>query len=100
MALQLYSVEISRKVLVLAESSDDAEEIADDWEREVNDNDPLVIAVPMYALPPGWNGSEVPYGRAEDNPEEKRVRDLIAEGYAPKLSKPKQPNPAPVEPKR
>lgn len=62
MALKLYTVEITREVVVLADSRDAAEEIAADERHDIeSDCEPSIDAHAALALPFGWDDSSRPY---------------------------------------
>ena len=60
--MRLYTVEITREVVVLAHSREAAEEIAED-ERDAIESDcePSIDAHAALALPFGWDDSSRPY---------------------------------------
>ena len=62
MALKLFTVEIAREVVVLAETREAAEEVALDERHDIEMNDdPSCEAHRMTALPFGWDDRCLPY---------------------------------------
>lgn len=76
MAKQLYTVEITDVVVVLAEDAREAEQIARNAQYDYSEPDYLVET--MSDLPYGWTMDCIPYGGGE-----KTIGDLIKEGAAP-----------------
>lgn len=82
-AKQLFSVTLTRTVLILANDSEDALEIAEDNESDINDQDAEILASPMTDMPEGWSDA-IPFS-SPDEPE-KTVHEWISEGAAPKYT--------------
>ena len=60
--MRLYTVEITREVVVLAHSREAAEEIAEDERHDIEgDCEPSITAHAALALPYGWDDSSLPY---------------------------------------
>lgn len=60
--MRLYTVEITREVVVLADSREAAEEIAEDERDEIeSNNDAGFSARRMTALPGSWDDRSLPY---------------------------------------
>lgn len=79
-ALQLYEVEVTRELLVLARSRADAERLA----RKVDDDPmPDVHASEMRCFPGDWEGGEIPYGERDESDPNRTVDQWIALGAAP-----------------
>ena len=62
MALSLYTVEITREVVVVAESREAAEDVAHDERHDIESScDPDFTASRMTAFPPDWDESSRPW---------------------------------------
>jgi hypothetical protein len=60
--MRLYTVEITREVVVLAHSREAAEEIAEDERHDIEgDCEPSIDAHAAHALPYGWDDGSRPY---------------------------------------
>jgi hypothetical protein len=88
---QLFVVQLSTEVIVLAESREAAEEYArDEYKELVSDGlGPDAMAAPMTYYPGEWDEGSIPYGTIDsdgDDPD-RTIRDWVAMGAAPMLGK-------------
>ncbi len=82
MSKQLFTVEIATDAVVLAESREEAEKIAQSI-RLYEPSDFSYIADQMTFFPYGWDGKAFPYGTVDDQ----TIDQLIEQGAAPLLRK-------------
>jgi hypothetical protein len=82
---QLYNVELTREIVVLAESREEAERRALEAD---DDGDPDVHAHEMTYYPGDWDDDCIPFGDRDDEDPDRTVGKWIELGAAPKLKKP------------
>jgi hypothetical protein len=76
---QLYSVEVTYRVVCLAEDAADAEREAENAAHQEDADD--VYARPLTQLPDGWDMDSEPLGRGVS----KTIEEYVQEGAAPEL---------------
>jgi hypothetical protein len=81
---QLYVVSVTTEIVVLAESTEEAEEIAEDcridWEGPG-------FAQPMRVMPAGWDLDSVPFGEGDEEDPDRPLKGWIERGAAPEYSR-------------
>lgn len=81
MTKKLWTVTFSDEIIVLAESEEEAREIAEDNKREL-DFEPESVLETTY-LPGGWELDSLPFGTDDDQ----SIGKLIEQGAAPEYTK-------------
>lgn len=77
---QLYVVELTREVVVVAESQKEAEQVALDTPDDGSD----ASAQEMMHYPGDWDEDSIPFGKGDPKDPDRTVSEWIAMGAAPK----------------
>jgi hypothetical protein len=83
---RLFTVAIETEVVVLAESSSEAELLARESMRDLDGDQWTMMASPMAYLPAGWEGDAIPYGPGDSEDPDRTVDKWIERGAAPKYT--------------
>ena len=82
--LKLYTVTLSAEIVVLAESKEEAEDIALLHLDVIDHLD--ADAQPMGHMPSDWDGSEIPFGERDEDAPDRTVGEWIELGAAPEYT--------------
>ena len=81
---RLFTVPIETEIVVLADSEEQAQEIAQRYVRKIDwDQWDVTHATAMRHLPGGWDGSCIPYGDGDPGDPDRTVAQWIECGAAP-----------------
>lgn len=83
--LKLYTVTLSAEIVVLAESKEEAEDIALHGSDDAIDHLDA-DAQPMGHMPSDWDGSEIPFGECDEDAPDRTVGEWIELGAAPEYT--------------
>lgn len=83
---RLFTVAIETEIVVLAESSSEAELLARESMRDLDSDQWSRMASPMTHLPAGWEGEAIPYGPGESEDPDRTIDEWIERGAAPKYT--------------
>lgn len=86
MAKQLFVVTLTREILVVADDAFEAQEMAQDAEREGDLEEPAAHAVEMSFLPGGWEMTSIPWGDRDETDPDRTVGKWIEMGAAPQYT--------------
>ncbi len=92
MSKQLYVVEITTEIVVLADDAKEAEALAFDEFRMNNIDDFDMHATDMTYYPANWDDKAIPYGHREEDDPDRTIGEWIKLGAVPKFKYPRGTN--------
>lgn len=84
--MQLFTVEITTEVVVVAESFADAVKQAKEIS-SLDTQDPSYVATEMATIPSDWDLEAIPFGRQDKDNPDKTIQQWIDDGAAPLYSR-------------
>jgi hypothetical protein len=83
MPKRLYVVSVETEMVVLAESPQEAKEIAGTEQLEWSVDDASFSALPMMHMPVGWEADNIPFGEGDADDPDLSIEAWIERGAAP-----------------
>jgi hypothetical protein len=80
---RLFTVSFETEVVVLADSQEQAEKIAQRSVRSIDADQWDASASPMSCMPGGWDGGCIPFGAGDPQEPDRTIAEWIERGAAP-----------------
>jgi hypothetical protein len=81
--MQLFTVELTTEIVVVAEDESDAIAHARESLRDLDDDHYAAHAAPMRHMPSNWDLSCIPYGDGDPTDRDRKIGGWISLGAAP-----------------
>jgi len=83
---KLFTVTIETEVVVLAEDPSEAEQLARESMRHLDEDQWSTTASEMTHLPGGWQGDAIPFGPGVSEDPDRTIDEWVKRGAAPKYT--------------